>query len=241
MMSTFTSQLNGIDLVLFHTINGWCGRNLLLDHVVNRLESSQLKGLFFVGTFAALWFQRAKAQARRREALILLMIAIVLSLIVARGFADLLPFRVRPMFTSGIGYRAPLFVMDSYFENWSAFPSDTATIIFAMTTGFWLVSRWWGIVWAVFSIIAVLARTYFGLHYPGDVVAGALIGVGVTLAVENEFMRTRIAVPILGLEQGAPALFYGLLFPFLLEISTLFSFMRGIYCAISQILAGVVK
>jgi hypothetical protein len=52
--------------------------------------------------------------------------AIVVSLFVARLFANLLPFRVRPMFTSGIGYRPPLFEMGAYFENWSSFPSDTA-------------------------------------------------------------------------------------------------------------------
>jgi hypothetical protein len=77
-----------------------------------------------------------------------------------------------------------------------------------------------------------VARIYFGLHYPGDVVAGALIGVGVTLAINNEFMHARVAAPIVATEQRAPAIFYGLLFPFIYEISTLFSFTRGIYHAI---------
>jgi membrane-associated phospholipid phosphatase len=240
-MNAFISHLSGIDLVVFHAINRFCGQSLFLDQVVSRLESAQLKGLVFIGTFAALWFQRAKTQVRQRETLILLLIAIVLSLIVARIFADLFPFRERPMFASGIGYRSPVFAMDAYFENWSAFPSDTAAIIFAMTTGFWLLSRWWGLLWVSFSITATVARIYFGLHYPGDALAGALIGVGVTLAIDNEFMHGRIAAPILTVEQRAPALFYGLLFPFLLEISTLFSFTRGIYHAISQILRGFVK
>jgi undecaprenyl-diphosphatase len=160
---------------------------------------------------------------------------------VARVFADLLPFRMRPMFVSDIGYRAPLLMTDAYFENWSAFPSDTAAIIFAMTTGFWLLSRWWGLLCVSFSISAIVARIYFGLHYPGDALAGALIGVGITLAINNEFLRTRIAAPIVAVEQQAPALFYGLLFPLLLEISTLFSFTRGIYHAISHILGGLVN
>jgi membrane-associated phospholipid phosphatase len=241
MKNIFICYLSRVDLVIFHAINQLCGQSRFIDLVVSRLESAQLKGLLFIGTFAALWFQRANAQVRRRETLILLLIAIVLSLIMARIFADLFPFRQRPMFASGIGYRTPVFAMDAYFENWSAFPSDTAAIVFAMTTGFWLLSRWWGLLWVSFSMTAIVARIYFGLHYPGDALAGALIGVLVTLAIDNELMHERIAKPIVAWEQRAPALFYGFLFPFLLEISTLFSFMRGIYHAISQVVGGLVK
>src|ERR1700693_6265555 len=138
MTNAFISYLSGIDLAVFHSINWWCGQNIFLDHIANRLENAQLKGLAFIGTFGALWFRRTSTHGLQRETLILLLFAIVLSLIVTRGFADLLPFRVRPMFASGIEYRAPLFRIDPYFENWSAFPSDTAAIVFAMTTGFWL-------------------------------------------------------------------------------------------------------
>jgi undecaprenyl-diphosphatase len=132
------------------------------------------------------------------------------------------------MFTSGIGYHAPLFEIGAYFENWSAFPSDTATILFAMTTGFWLLSRWWGLLWAGFSIAAMMARIYFGLHYPGDVLAGALIGVGVMLAINSQFMHAHVAAPMIAVERRAPGVFYGLLFPLILEVSTLFSYTRSI-------------
>ena len=227
-MSTLISNLSSIDLLLFHAINGLCGQNLIIDYVAARIESLQLKGLVFIATFGALWFRHTKTQVRDRETLILLLIAIVLSLVVARVFANLLPFRVRPMFTSGIGYHAPLFDPGFYFENWSSFPSDTAAIVFAMTTGFWLLSRWWGLLWAGFSIAAMMARVYFGLHYPGDVLAGALIGVGVMLAINNQFMRAHVAAPIIAVEHRAPGFFYGLLFPFLLEVSMLFTFTRSI-------------
>ena len=232
------SDLNSIDLVVFHVINGFCGQTLVLDHIAGRLDSAQLKGLAFIGTFGALWFQPAKTQARQWETLILLLIAIVLSLIVARLFANLLPFRVRPMFTSDIGYRPPLYEIGAYFENWSSFPSDIAAIVFAISTGFWLVSRWWGLVWVIFSIVALVARIYFGLHYPGDAVAGALVGVGVALLINNEFMHAHIGKPIVALEQRAPAIFYGVFFPFIYEVSGLFSFTRGIYHAILHMLTG---
>lgn len=239
MIDPFISYLSKIDLAVFGAINGLCGQSVLLDHIAGRLESMQLKGLAFIGTFGALWFQGTKIQARQRQTLILLLIAIVLSLIVARAFANLLPFRARPMFTSGIGYRPPLFEAGAYFENWSSFPSDTAAIVFAMATGFWLLSRWWGLLWVSFGVAALGARVYFGVHYPGDVLAGSIIGICVMLALNNEFMRARLAGPIVAMEQRAPAIFYAVLLPFIYEVSTLFSYSRGIYHAALHVFHGL--
>jgi undecaprenyl-diphosphatase len=237
-MSSMIAYLGDLDLTLFHYINGLCGQYLALDHIANRIESVQLKGLAFFATFGVLWFQRTKDQFRRRETLILMIVAIVLSLVIARICADLLPFRVRPMFVPDIGYQAPLFHLDSYFENWSSFPSDTAALLFVMTTGFWLVSRSWGLAWLCFTAIAINARIYFGLHYPGDVLAGALIGTVITIAINNGFVRQRIALPILIFEKQAPGIFYGLLFPVLYEISTLFAFTRSLRHALTHLLLG---
>jgi undecaprenyl-diphosphatase len=237
-MDGFLFYLSSIDLDAFHAINGWCGQNINLDHVVTRLESVQLKSLAFIGTFGAVWFQRTKTQDRRRETLFLMFVAIVLSLVLARTCANLLPFRVRPMFTADIGYRPPLYEIGAYFENWSSFPSDTAAIVFAMTTGFCLVSRWWGLLWAAFSIVAISARVYLGLHYPGDVLVGSLIGFSTMIAINHDFMHTHFAAPVLAFAQRAPAIFYGLLFPFISEVSSLFPFSRGIYHAVLHIFRG---
>jgi membrane-associated phospholipid phosphatase len=228
LFDAFLSRLQDLDVELFGYFNWFCGRSFLVDHIVNRLEDVQLKGLAILGTFGVLWFRRTQDPKRQREILVLVLLSVVLSLIVARALADLLPIRQRPMFTLGIGYRPPLFQLDSYLENWSSFPSDTAAVVFTLATGVWLLSRWWGLLWACFAVIAMVARIYFGIHYPGDIVAGALIGVGVTLAINNEFMRSRVAAPILAMEVRTPAVFYGCLFPFMYEISTLFGFVRSL-------------
>jgi hypothetical protein len=70
MIETFTSHLRDIDLALFHIINGFCGRNVMFDHIASRLEGGHLKGLAFMSTFGMLWFQRSKTTlARQRETL----------------------------------------------------------------------------------------------------------------------------------------------------------------------------
>jgi PAP2 superfamily protein len=238
MLSALASSLRDIDLALFHAINAVCGENLMLDHIAGRLESWQLKGLALMSTFGMLWFRRAKNQTHQRETLVLSLLAVVISLVVARSLADLLPFRPRPMFTSDIGYRPPLFPVETSYEEWSSFPSDTAALVFTLTTGFWLVSRWWGLLWAAFSVLAMTARIYFGVHYPGDVLAGALVGIVVTIALNHEFVRARLAAPVMAVKRQAPAIFYGLLFPYLAEISTAFAFTRSLRHSIFHLFFG---
>jgi undecaprenyl-diphosphatase len=219
-------HLTSIDLALFHGINGWNGHNATLDRAMSHLEEFRLKGVLFSATFGALWFQRTKFQSERRETLVLTLLAIVVSIVAARAFADLLPFRERPMFTTDVGYR-PLLIQESpMFENWSSFPSDTAAYIFAITTGFYLVSRWWGSLWAIFGVLAPTARVYFGIHFPLDVIVGCLIGIVVTIAINCRAMHRRVGSKILSFEQRAPSIFYSLLLAYLVEVSSLFIFTR---------------
>ncbi len=65
----------------------------------------------------------------------------------------------------------------------SSFPSGHATVGFACATVIALsVPR---LRWPVFALAALIAwsRVYVGVHYPLDVLAGALLGVGIGFAV----------------------------------------------------------
>jgi len=64
-----------------------------------------------------------------------------------------------------------------------SFPSSHAVINFALATVFSFYYRkwiWWFVAWA--SLVA-LSRPAVGVHYPSDIVGGAIIGVGVAMFV----------------------------------------------------------
>lgn len=63
-------------------------------------------------------------------------------------------------------------------EATASFPSGHATFFFTLATVIFLyMSRRWG-VWAyVVAALIGLARVYAGVHYPLDIVGGAVIGV----------------------------------------------------------------
>ncbi len=64
-----------------------------------------------------------------------------------------------------------------------SFPSDHATGAFALAFGIWLYDRTVGTVLLVLAGVLAFARVYVGTHYPGDVVGGALLGIGVALVL----------------------------------------------------------
>lgn len=66
--------------------------------------------------------------------------------------------------------------------DWS-FPSNHATIAFGLATAIVvLVGGWW--IWSAYlvALLAAAARVLEGVHYPHDVLAGAALGVGTTVA-----------------------------------------------------------
>jgi membrane-associated phospholipid phosphatase len=64
-----------------------------------------------------------------------------------------------------------------------SFPSDHATMAGAVAVGLWLVSRRLGVTAALFALLMAFARVYIAAHYPGDVLAGLLLGGMVALVV----------------------------------------------------------
>lgn len=64
-----------------------------------------------------------------------------------------------------------------------SFPSSHATNFFAAAAFFtWLVPRGW-IFYFLIAMTVSLSRTYVGVHYPGDLLGGAVLGVAAAVTV----------------------------------------------------------
>ena len=75
-----------------------------------------------------------------------------------------------------------------------SFPSDHAAASFAIAVSVLLVSRRAGSAFLVAAGAISVARVLVGLHYPGDIAAGALIGTAAALAVHHLARRPLIGV-----------------------------------------------
>jgi membrane-associated phospholipid phosphatase len=214
-MSHVMDVLAGLDVSIFRALNGLCGSSPTLDRIVVHFEV--LKGSLFMGIVGLMWYWPDKEMTRRRETILTIILAVAVSLVLNRAVSLLAPYRDRPMYS--IGANAPTFEWHADLEHWSSFPSDNATYLFAIAAGFWLISRWWGLFFGIFAGFAVMARVYLGLHYPSDVLVGALIGIATSAVINREPVRKLLAAPMLALEPRYTPYFYGLFFLVLAELS----------------------
>ncbi len=224
------SVISGIDLWLFHAVNGWCGY-WPLDWLVAFAERNNLaKGALILAAYWWLWFSDHPGHGIRRRLVGALAGALV-ALALARILAAALPFRIRPMYQGEIGFippQLPPFSHPIELEGWSSFPSDHAALFFALATGLWRCSRPLGGVALVFAAIWVcLVRIYLGIHFPSDILAGALIGTASAL-IASGAAEGRAGAWIVKLEQNHPAWFYAALFLLTYEFATMFEDVRQV-------------
>lgn len=156
-----------LDIQLFHILNGLTGQSPLLDGIIIFLASSLPYAL--VALLAA--FLLLSSYSRRQKLEILLVTGIS-SLIARAGVVELIRFfyhRPRP-FTA--------FSFQPLFNDtaWS-FPSGHAAFFFALATALYLYNKKWGTLFFLAAGLITVSRVIAGVHYPSDILAGALIGV----------------------------------------------------------------
>src|SRR5919206_1841020 len=74
----------------------------------------------------------------------------------------------------------------------AGFPSDHTTAAFAIGVALVLRHRAWGIVVLVAAAVLAVGRVGMGVHYPSDVLAGAVLGTGCALLLYAPPLRRAI-------------------------------------------------
>ncbi len=64
-----------------------------------------------------------------------------------------------------------------YNPNESSFPSGHAAFYFALSTVIYSYNKKAGILFFLASFLIVISRVFVGIHWPSDILAGAIIGV----------------------------------------------------------------
>jgi undecaprenyl-diphosphatase len=228
----------GLDETVLLFINGWIGTSWSFDHLALRVaHSHMLKGGVLV---ALLWWAWHRAGARQGAAAIIRTLAgMLVAIAIARAMQNLLPARLRPAHDPALLERGLKLFHEfnpGILEGLSSFPSDHAVLAFALATAVWLIHRELGVVAVAWALLtSCLPRVYFGMHYPGDIIAGAFVGVVVMLAV------ARLPVPA-ALDRSAEdfalrhrGLFYALLFLLTSQVASTFVDSRALLSALGNV------
>lgn len=158
------------DLPLFFALNRYAGRTPWIDGLARLLIND-----YAVPTALAMlaWAMWLSGDSKRQAAVLRAALAIPLSGFILEAM-NALYFRPRP-FTD---YEVNLLF---YHPSDSSFPSNAATVAWAIAVALWTGDPRVGTIGMLLAAGISWARVYGGVHYPLDVVAGALLGASLSL------------------------------------------------------------
>lgn len=166
-----------IDSTLFTWINGFAGRVTFIDELAKGLANDYFTIISCCLVLLALWFGARDPNARHRDQIAVFCASISLGISQAIvGISNLVYVRTRPFEV------LPVHLL-FYQPTDSSFPSNSASILFAMAFGVFMMNKKAGSVLLTFAAAHGLARVFVGVHYPSDVLAGAVIGAIVAMLV----------------------------------------------------------
>lgn len=221
--------MNWFDLNIMHFSNSFAQRSSSLDSAFAlAADNNFLVGGVLVTAFWWAWIKFGKESTEKRETLLFGLIATGFSVVVARVLALSLPFRERPLHNSLLHFRLPFGADPDSLINWSSFPSDHAVVCFCLAASLWFVSRRLGTLALIYAFVISLPRVYMGIHYPTDILAGALVGIGVAALCNIAPLRRSITHFALSQLEMRPAYFFAALFAYTFELGEMFDSLRDI-------------
>lgn len=172
-------------------LNSFAQASFLFDRAMQMIQGFHaFKGVAaFTIVFAAF---ATTPSFRKRLQLVAGCVAAALAAGVGRGLQLFLPASARPKFDANLPWSPPYGGSDAL-RDWSSFPSDHATLLFGVTCAVLMADRRLGLLMLGVALLASFARVYTGLHYPSDIIGGALLGCAFVFAAAA--VTERAAIP----------------------------------------------
>jgi len=85
----------------------------------------------------------------------------------------------------------------------NSFPSDHTILFFAFCMTFFIYQKRWRYIWIMLALVVGISRIWVGVHYPADVIVGAIISIFSTFIASFIVSRLNIIRKLLWLyEKG---------------------------------------
>ncbi|QNK87144.1 phosphatase PAP2 family protein [Sporosarcina sp. resist] len=166
-----------IDYQLFELINQFAGQNNTFDQIV--LWFSKYGPILFGVVFVWLWFSKSENQNDNREIVLFALTIVIITLGIDK-IIEMTYFRPRPY----VNHAVTLLVEKSNLDP--SFPSNHAAGSFALALALFWKRRTAGSILLISAFFMALSRVFIGVHYPLDLLAGAMVALAVTYVVMSQ-------------------------------------------------------
>lgn len=170
-MQVFTE----LDTKILFFLNGLAGQSYFFDSLVV-FSAKYIQPVLIVLFVLFLFF----SYYSRSEKLRMFWVTAA-SVVIARfGITEIIRlfyYRPRPFLT----YQLQQLIFKNV--NTGSFPSGHAAFFFALATAVYLYNKKWGLAFLSGAVLMNISRVIAGVHYPSDILGGALIGTAAAYSV----------------------------------------------------------
>jgi undecaprenyl-diphosphatase len=156
------------DISIFYFLNNLAGENFFADWVF--IFMAEYLAFFIIIAFVAVWFFW-KEQFRKK------LVTLAFFFLFAGLAYGAVFFIFHPLWPRPRPFDALPFVNQLVDESGYSFPSKHALLSFFTATFVFLFKRSVGFWFIVAAILVTLGRVLAGVHFPIDVVVGAILGI----------------------------------------------------------------
>ena len=143
--------------------------NPVLDRIMIFISSLANKGMLWIGIGVVLLLLGVNGRKWSERGLLVLL-SLAFNAVVCNLWLKPMVARTRPY--DLLGYEILVRRLGDY-----SFPSGHTSASFAAATALYAIDRRWGTAAYILAVLIGFSRLYLGVHFPTDVLAGAVIGI----------------------------------------------------------------
>ena len=159
------------DANVFGAINGLANHSRVIDLI--GIFLADYLPYFLVLLLASFLFWPKKDKTKNRAMILLSIAAALIARFMVKTIILFFYDRPRPYMELTSVHKL---ISVSAVENLQSFPSGHAIFFFALSTVIYSFNKKLGIFFLAFSTLMSIARIFVGVHWPSDILAGAILG-----------------------------------------------------------------